>query len=134
MTYNIKDFKAITPELATKLAGLNIRTMDDFLKVATDGKMMKTLVDKVGLEPTLSDRLVKLAMFTKVDGVKPHFAELLLASGVDSVEKLHAEKPEMLLKKMTEVNATQKLAPELPKLTEVEKWVKSPMPELVTNR
>jgi hypothetical protein len=135
MTYNIKDFKAIAPELVTKLAGLNIHTTDDFMKLVKDPKGLTALTLKAGVEPTTMDRLFKITQLTKVDGVKLPHAELLYHSGVDSVEKLVTEKPEMLLTRLTEVNTAQKLATPLPTLVEVQKWVKVvPVPEMANTR
>lgn len=129
MTYKIADIKAFGPEFVTKFNTLNIHTTEDLLKFVKDPKGLQTLTEKSGLTPALMDRFVKISQLTRVEGINPQYAELLLWSGIDTPEKLHDQKPDVLLRKLTEVNNTRKLNVMLPQVSDIEKWTTMVRPQ-----
>ena len=64
-----------------------------------------------------------MADLLRLWGVTPDWAELLEASGVDTVKEIKHRVPEDLLEKMTELNAERRLAPTLPAMELVTGWV-----------
>lgn len=59
----------------------------------------------------------------RVKGIGGEYAELLEASGVDTVPELALRRPDNLLAKMTEGNGDKNLVRKLPVLKQVEDWV-----------
>ena len=60
----------------------------------------------------------------RVKGIGSEYADLLEASGVDTVVELAKRKPDNLLARMDEVNTAKKLVRKVPTLAQVEDWVK----------
>ena len=122
MTYNITDIQGIGPEFHEKFKLANVHTTDDFLKVTADDTSMRKFCETTGLSENLVVKWTKMARLMNVKGVGPQYAELLYASGVESVEKLREQRPEDLLRRLGEVNATKKLTAALPQLSDIVKW------------
>ena len=59
----------------------------------------------------------------RVHGVGEEFAQLLEASGVDTVVELARRNPTNLQVKLVEVNDTMQLVRQVPVETQVERWV-----------
>ena len=59
----------------------------------------------------------------RINGVGPQFAELLEASGVDTVKELKHRVAENLQKKLEEVNAEKNLTNRVPAVAEVQKMI-----------
>ncbi|MCC7102087.1 MAG: DUF4332 domain-containing protein [Fimbriimonadaceae bacterium] len=120
---NIKDIEGIGASFAEKLATVGITTSDHLLeqgaskagrvKIATDSDVSETLVLK----------WVNRADLARIHGIGSEYADLLEASGVDSVPELAQRNADNLHAKMEEVNGAKNLVRALPSLTSVEKWV-----------
>lgn len=63
------------------------------------------------------------ADLARVKGIGSEYADLLEASGVDTVPELARRSPQNLVEKMAEVNEAKKLVRRLPVLSQVESWV-----------
>ena len=59
----------------------------------------------------------------RINGVGPQFAELLEASGVDTVKELKHRVADNLQKKLEEVNAVKNLTNRVPAVVEVQKMI-----------
>jgi len=59
----------------------------------------------------------------RVKGVGEEYADLLEASGVDTVPELAQRRADNLHKKMAEVNAEKKLVRQLPSEKQVQEWI-----------
>ena len=64
-----------------------------------------------------------MADLMRVSGIGRQYAELLEASGVDTIKELRMRNVENLTKKMAEVNAVKKLAKSTPSESMVKDWV-----------
>lgn len=60
----------------------------------------------------------------RIKGIGGQYAELLEASGVDTVPELAKRKPENLFAKMVEVNEAKRLVRKLPTPKQVGDWVR----------
>lgn len=87
-------------------------------------KAEQNLLKKTGISDKLILKWTNHADLNRIKGVGGQYAELLEASGVDTVVELATRNPENLFKKMTEVNKEKELVRNLPTLVQVEDWVK----------
>jgi len=121
MTYKIIDIQGIGPVYAEKLIAAGIVTVDQLLEKGKTAKGRKALEDETGITGKLILTWVNHADLFRIKGVGPQFAELLEASGVDTVKELGHRVAANLAAKMKEVNEEKHLT----KVTPVESQVQS---------
>jgi predicted flap endonuclease-1-like 5' DNA nuclease len=123
MTYTIQQIEGIGPAFAEKLAAADIDTTEKLLELCCDTKGRKTVSEKTGIgEPQLL-KWANMADLMRISGVAGEFAELLEASGVDTVKELATRNAANLATKMKEVNEVKKLTRALPSEKTVTDWV-----------
>lgn len=118
------DIEGIGSTYAAKLEAAGIKDQETLLAKGATPKGRKELTEKTGIDETLVLKWVNRADLTRVKGIGSEYADLLEASGVDTVVELGTRKPENLVTKITEVNKVKKLVRKLPVLSQVEDWVK----------
>jgi predicted flap endonuclease-1-like 5' DNA nuclease len=118
------DIEGVGPVYAGKLEKAGVATTEELLKVGATPKGRKEIAEKSGISETQVLEWVNRVDLARIKGVGSEYADLLEASGVDTVVELANRKPENLLAKMTEVNEAKKLVRKLPVLTQVQDWVK----------
>ncbi|MBL8059832.1 MAG: DUF4332 domain-containing protein [Chthonomonas sp.] len=120
---NIKDIEGIGPAFAEKLAGMGIITTDHLLEKGAGKSGRDSIAEGSGISDTLILKWVNRADLARVHGIGSEYADLLEASGVDSVPELAQRNAANLHAKMEEVNAEKSLVRSTPSLGAVEKWV-----------
>jgi predicted flap endonuclease-1-like 5' DNA nuclease len=123
VSYSIQEIEGIGAAYAEKLATAEIKTTDDLLELCCDPKGRKGMSEKTGLSETLILKWANMADLMRVSGIGPEYAELLEASGVDTVKELRTRNVENLTSKMNEINEAKKLTRAAPTASIVEKWV-----------
>jgi predicted flap endonuclease-1-like 5' DNA nuclease len=118
------DIEGVGPVYAAKLEAVGVKDTDALLKMGGTAKGRKELAEKADVSETLILKWVNRVDLARIKGIGSEYADLLEASGVDTVVELGTRKPENLVAKMTEVNADKKLVRKLPTLSQVEDWVK----------
>ena len=106
-----------------KLNEVGIRSTDKYLELCGTKKGREDVAEKTGISSKLILEWANRADLARVKGVGSEYADLLEASGVDTVPELAQRKPENLHKKMLEVNEAKKLVRKMPTLKQVEDWV-----------
>lgn len=119
----IEDIEGIGPVAGDKLRAAGVKDTDSLLAHAKTPKMRKELAETSGLDEKKILKFANMADLYRISGVGSEFADLLEASGVDTVPELAQRNAENLAKKMEEVNEAKKLTRRTPSVTEVEKWV-----------
>lgn len=117
------DIEGIGEVYAKKLEDAGIKTVEQLLEQGANPKGRDALAGKTGISGALILRWVNHADLIRIVGVAEQFAELLEASGVDSVPELAQRIPENLHAKMVEVNEAKHLVRRLPSVGEITKWV-----------
>ena len=117
------DIEGIGPAFAVKLKEAGAATQEKLLAMGSTPKGRKELAEKSGISDALILKWVNHCDLARIKGVAGQYAELLEASGVDTVVELANRKPENLHAKMVEVNAAKKLVRNLPVLKHVADWV-----------
>jgi predicted flap endonuclease-1-like 5' DNA nuclease len=123
MAYKIDEIQGIGPSFKTKLADAKIETTDDLLKGCCEPAGRKAVGEKTGINEKQLLEWSNMADMMRISGVGPQYAELLEASGVDTVKELQHRNAENLATKMSEVNAEKKLAKSSPASSMVQGWI-----------
>ncbi len=126
ITGDIERIEGIGPAYGQKLRSIGIAWVRELLDQGGDSKGRQRIAAETGIKAELILAWVNAADLLRVDGVTPDWAELLEATGVDTVKELKNRVPVNLLAKMTETNPTGargRIAPTLPELDDVEGWI-----------
>jgi predicted flap endonuclease-1-like 5' DNA nuclease len=123
MAYKISDIEGIGPVISEKFAAVGIKTVEGLLEKGASKKGRDELAAATGLDASKILVFVNNADLFRVKGVSSQYAELLKASGVDTVKELRNRKPENLHAKMKEVNAEKNLVRQVASLSQVEGFV-----------
>jgi len=121
--YKIEEIEGIGPAMGEKFRGAGVKNTDSLLENTKTKKQRSSLAEKTGISDKLILKFANMADLFRISGVGQEYAELLEATGVDTVAELAQRKPENLTTKMEEVNKTKMLTRKTPSLKEVEKWI-----------
>lgn len=123
MKYNIIDIEGVGDSYAEKLKAAGITTVDGLLEAGATAKRRQSIAETTGISEKLILRWVNHADLFRINGVGPQFAELLEASGVDTVKEMRHRNAENLAAKMAEVNEQKHLTRRTPSATELQKMI-----------
>ena len=123
MSYKIDEIEGIGPTYRERLQSAGIVSTEDLLSNCASPAGRKTMAEKTGLSEKQILGWTNMADLMRVSGVGRQFAELLEASGVDTIKELRNRNAENLASKMQTVNEEKKLAKTAPTATTVEKWI-----------
>jgi ribosomal protein L31 len=128
------DIEGIGEVYARKLKDAGIPTPEALLQKGSTPKGRQEIAEKSGISGKLILEWVNHADLLRVKGMSPDWAELLEASGVDTVPELAQRSAENLLGKLIEINQAKNLARHLPTLTQVEGWIEQAkqLPRVIT--
>jgi predicted flap endonuclease-1-like 5' DNA nuclease len=124
MSYKIQEIEGIGPANGTKLEQGGIHTTTDLLDKCGSAKGRKALSANMGISESALLKWANMADLMRISGVGKQFAELLEASGVDTVKELKNRNAENLAAKMNEVNAEKKLTKGATTSQQIQEWIK----------
>src|SRR6056297_2318163 len=116
--------EGIGPAYEEKLKEFGVNSIESLLEICVDKKGRKELAVKVDLSEKLILKWANHADLMRIKGVGGEYAELLEASGVDTIPELAQRNPENLYKKIVEINDKKELVRKLPTEKQVQRWVK----------
>ncbi len=119
----IEYVEGIGPVYGAKLKAAGIHTTLDLLRKGATRKGRELIVEATGITGTLILKWVNHTDLYRLKGVGSEYADLLEASGVDTVVELAMRNPANLFNKMTEVNEAKNLVRKIPTEVQVEDWV-----------
>ncbi len=117
------DIEGIGAAYAEKLTAAGIGSVEELLEKGATPAGRKSLAEASELSGKRILRWVNMADLFRVKGIGEEYADLLEASGVDTVPELAQRNPANLHKKMEEVNAEKKLVRQTPAASRVADWV-----------
>lgn len=123
MDYKIIDIQGIGPVYAEKLKAAGINKVSELLEKGKTAKGRKELEENTGIRHDLILTWVNHADLFRINGVGPQFAELLEASGVDTVKEFAHRNAENLEAKMKEVNEKEHRTKRVPTVSEIQKMI-----------
>jgi len=106
-----------------KLKEVGVNSVEALLETCTTKKGRTDLAEKAGISEKLILKWANHADLFRVKGIGGEYAELLEASGVDTIPDLARRKAENLTEKMMEVNEEKKLVRNVPSLKQVTDWI-----------
>ncbi|MEL0028067.1 MAG: DUF4332 domain-containing protein [Perlucidibaca sp.] len=119
----IEDVEGIGPAYGAKLTAAGIKDTDSLLAAAGKPAGRKDLAAKADIPEKLILKFANKVDLTRIKGIGAEYADLLEASGVDTVPELAQRVPANLAKKLAEVNDAKNLTRRVPAESEVERWV-----------
>jgi predicted flap endonuclease-1-like 5' DNA nuclease len=120
---DIEEIEGIGPAFAEKLRAADVSSIDALLEKGATPEGRSALVEQTGIDHVRVLRWVNHADLIRVVGIGPEFAELLEASGVDSVPELAQRNVENLVTALTETNDARSLVRRVPGASEVTDWI-----------
>ncbi len=120
---NIKEIEGIGPAIGTKLEKAGITTTEALLKEGASKSGRKAMAEESGLSESQVLEFVNMADLMRIKGVGAEFAELLKASGVDTIKELRTRNAENLHQKLEETNAAKSLTRKVPSLDMVKDFI-----------
>ena len=132
---DITAIEGIGPAYAEKLASAGVTSCEALLERGATKAGRQEIIDASGMSAALILKFVNHADLCRVKGVGGEYAELLEASGVDTVPELAQRNAENLAAKMADVNAEKQLVRALPSAGTVSGWVDQAkeLPRVVTH-
>ncbi|MCA9754900.1 MAG: DUF4332 domain-containing protein [Candidatus Eisenbacteria bacterium] len=123
MSYKIEEIEGIGPAYGEKLTAAGIKTTDDLLTNCGSESGRKKTATSTGLSEGQLLKWANMADMMRIKGIGPQFAELLEASGVDTVKELRTRNAENLATKMAEVNEVKNLTNAVPAMATITGWI-----------
>lgn len=106
-----------------KLKAAGVTSVEALLMAGATKKGRTGLAEKSDISEKLILKWANHADLARIKGIGGEYAELLEASGVDTVPELAQRKPDHLFTRMAEVNEVKKLVRKLPTAAQVADWV-----------
>jgi hypothetical protein len=120
---SLVEIEGIAEGFAQKLGAAGIGSIEELLEKGATPSARDALAEASGISPKQILTWVNHADLFRIHGVAGEYAELLEASGVDTVVELAQRNAENLAAKLTEINDAKHLVRSVPAASQVEKWV-----------
>jgi len=123
MNRSIEDIEGIGPVYAEMLKAAGVTNTGQLLAEGGERKGRVQLAERCGINEKLILKWVNMSDLFRIKGVAGQWAELLEASGVDTVKELCNRNPEKLADRMREINKEKRLVKQAPGVTQISAWV-----------
>ena len=123
---SISAIRAIGQRHATKLRKAKVRTTEVLLREASTRTGRSSLSGRTGIPTANLVKWAHQADMMRVDGIGPEYADLLAASGVDTIKALRRRNAANLIATLTQVNAKKRIVQRLPTVEMVQGWIDDP--------
>lgn len=120
---SIDELGGISVPSARRLRQSRVRTTEALLKRGRTRRGRRQLAEETGHTERQILQWVNRADLMRVKGVGGEYADLLEASGVDTVKELRRRNATSLTRKMMQVNDDRKLVRRLPTEGMVSRWI-----------
>ena len=121
--YSLEYVEGIGPVYGEKLKAVGLESCLDLLKAGATRKGREEIVGKSGISSKLILEWVNHVDLYRIKGIGSEYADLLEASGVDTVVELAQRNPINLANRILEVNSEKNLVRKPPTSAQVEDWV-----------
>jgi len=125
MSTKISDIEGIGPSFSKKIAKAGIKSVAGLLKKCADKKGRKQVSEITGIDESQILKWTNMADLYRVKGIGSEYAELLKASGVDTVKELRNRNAENLHQKIIELNNEKHLVRLVPGPNTLKKFIET---------
>ena len=134
MAKSIEALEGIGPTYGAKLREAGCGSPAQLLKDGATRSGRDKIAKATGISSSIILRCVNMADLFRIKGIATQYAELLEASGVDTVKELKNRNAANLAAKMRETNAAKKLTRSVPSEKMIADWIDqaSKLPAVVT--
>ncbi len=108
---------------AAKLKDAGIQTTEALLEAGKTPQARKKLAAAADVSDVLLLKWINRADLFRIKGIGEEYADLLEATGVDTVPELAQRNPANLHEALTAINQQKKLVRQMPALTQVSAWI-----------
>lgn len=119
----LSEIEGIGEAYEKKLKDCGVTSIENLLETCATKKGRSELALKSDISEKLILKWANHADLARVKGIGGEYAELLEASGVDTIPELAQHKADHLLAKMVEINDAKNLVRRLPTLSQIEDWI-----------
>ncbi len=119
---SIDSINGMTHTEATKLRRARVRTTVTFLQIASTRSGRALLTKETGITSPKLLHWAKRAELMKIKNLGRDYADLLEASGIESIAELKRRNPESLHETMELINK-RKIVDRMPSVKRVSKWI-----------
>jgi predicted flap endonuclease-1-like 5' DNA nuclease len=123
MSYDIAYVEGIGPVYADKLKAVGVATPKDLLEKGATPKGRADLALETGISDKLILRWVNHVDLYRIKGIGSEYADLLEATGVDTVVELATRNPANLYQKLVATNMDKHLVRKVPFPSQVDNWI-----------
>lgn len=123
MSYKISEIEGIGNRYADILESVGIKTTEELLKACATKSGRSKVADSTGISEKLILKWANHADLFRIKGIAGQFAELLEASGVDTVKEFRHRIAANLYQKMIEINDSKNLCNRVPTEKDLEKMI-----------
>jgi predicted flap endonuclease-1-like 5' DNA nuclease len=120
---DVIEVEGIGKVYAKKLKDVGIATTEALLENGATPAGRQKIAEKSGISPMRILKWLNHVDLFRIKGVETQYAELLEASGVDTIPELAQRDPTHLYPRLVETNKTKKLVRKLPTQEQVADWV-----------
>ncbi len=122
-SHDLSYVEGIGAVYAGKLKEVGVDSPQSLLERGATPKGRKELADSTGISSHLVLKWINHVDLFRISGLGSEYADLLEASGVDTVPELAQRNPGNLYKKVIEVNEEKHLVRRAPSQSQIEDWV-----------
>ena len=123
MTKKISAIEGIGPAYETKLTEAGVKSVETLLEIGGQKKGRAEISEKSGITENLILDWVNMADLFRVKGIAGQFAELLKASGVDTVKELATRNSTNLRQMLLDKNNERKLTKVVPSVEKINDFI-----------
>lgn len=120
---HLTDIQGIGPKYAQSLNDIGLDTPGELLEKGSTPKGRIEIAEKTGISSKNLLSWLNYADLFRINGVAAHYAELLEATGVDTVPELAQRNPHNLYAAIEKVNHEKNIVLKIPTEAQVESWV-----------
>ena len=123
MSYPIDEIEGIGPAFREKLDAAEIKTTEDLLEHCGSRSGRASVAQTTQITEGSLLKWANMADLMRLNGVGRQFAELLEASGVDTVKEIAQRNAASLTSMISETNQAKRLARSTPNKNQVTSWI-----------
>lgn len=120
---SISAIRAIGQRDATKLRKGRVRTTEALLEQAASRRGRADISARTGIATTDLLKWAQQADLMRVKGVGAEYADLLAASGVDTIKALRRRNAQNLMVSLTQINSKRRRVQRLPTVEMIQGWI-----------